>query len=165
MLSLVAYRQFTLLITTIHFFIGFFTNYNDIVDNLVSSPSTCLCSTIVDGILSKLDTNSLYFLTILASPTQKLKCYIQYEPGIAFYIILQGTFVLNDNLWATPYFLIDFTFLITTIIYPIPNSLTSLTLLRSSLYLRLLLETNILNSSMCINRSGDMASKQYKASL
>ena len=72
-------------------------------------------------------------------------------------------FVLNTNLWSILYFLLEFTCLLTIKRSHVSNSLMILPLKRRSLCLRLLSYTSMLNNSLCINISGDAASKWYKA--
>ena len=133
------------------------------VENLVAALSIYLWSTMVDGRFSILDAVSFTFLSGLPRPSQKGERRIQYELGVAVYRTIYDHFVLNNNLWAIPSFMIDFTCLLTITRSPVSNYLTSLPLLHISLCLRLLSDNRLLNYSLCINRSGDAASKWYKA--
>ena len=82
---------------------------------------------------------------------------------MSFSRTLQGPFVLNNKFWATPSFLIDLTFFLATTRSPVSDSLMVFHLLCSSLCLSLLLDTKDLNSFLCLNRSGDVASKLSNA--
>ena len=116
----------------------------------------------MDGIFYILAADSFTFLPGLPRPSQKGKFWSQYELGVAFYRTLYGPFVLNNNLWAIWYFMIDFTCFLTKTRSPVSNYLTSLSLLRNSLRLSLLSDTRTLNKSICLNRSGDASSKWSK---
>ena len=118
----------------------FFTNGTEIVTKLVSDPSTWLWSTMVDGILSILYKYSFTLITGIPRPRtpQKGKHFSQYDPSLSFYRTLYGTFVFNNNFWATPYFLLDFNFFLTNTMSPVSNYLTRLPFLHIYLCLSLL---------------------------
>ena len=103
------------------------------------------------------------FLPGLPRPSQKGKFWRQYELGVYFSRTLCGPFVFNANFWDIPYFLVDFTCLLTTTSSRLSNSLMRLPLLSSSLCLSLLSYTSTSNSSLCLNRCGYAASKLFKA--
>ena len=65
--------------------------------------------------------------------------------------------------WDTSYFLLYLTCYLTNTMYPVESHLVRMPLLFSIMCLRLISQTRILNSSPCLNRSGDEASKWYKA--
>ena len=117
----------------------------------------------VDGIFSIIDADSFTFPMGLPRPSQNGKLWSQYDIGLTFSRNLYGSFVLNTNFWAIPYFPLDFTCLLTTTRSPASNSLKRLPLLRSSLCLSLLLDTRMLNNYMCLNIIGDAASKWSNA--
>ena len=123
------------------------------VENLVSAPYICLWSNMLDGIFSILAAGSFTFLPGLPRISQKGKRWSQYELGVSFSRTLHGPFVLNDN----------FTCFLTTTGSPVSNYLMIFPLLGSSLCLRLLSYTRMLNNSLCLNRSGDASSEWYKA--
>ena len=133
------------------------------VENMVSEPSTCLWSTMMDGIFSILDADYFNFLPGVPRLSQKGKRWRKYELGVALYRNIYGSFVLNNNLWAIPSFLINFTCFLTNTRSPVSNSLTRLTLLCRYLCLVLLSNTRMLNRYICLNISGDKASKWSKA--
>ena len=95
---------------------AFFANGPEMVVNLVSSPSTCFFSCIVDGILYNLSAHSFTFLLGLPWPSQKVKRCNQYEIGVAFSRTMKGPFIFNNKFWPAPYFLLEFTCFLTIII-------------------------------------------------
>ena len=127
-------------------------SYND--ENLVSAPSTCLWSTMVDVISSTLAHGSFIFLPGLPRTSQKFKHWSRYKLCVAFYRTLYGPFVLNTTIWAIPYFPLDFTCFLTTTRSPVWNSLVIFPLLCSSLCLIHLSDARMLHNYLCINRSG-----------
>ena len=62
----------------------------------------------VDGILYILTVDSFTFIHGLPIPSQKPNQCSQYDTGVASYSIFQGPFVLITNLWAIPFFILNF---------------------------------------------------------
>ena len=133
------------------------------MENLVSAPSTWLWIIMVDGISYILAAGSFTFLPGLPRPSPKVNICNQYYLGVSFYWNLYGIFILDINLWDTPYFLIEFTCFLTITISTVSTFLVIFLLLLISLCLSLHLDTNILNIYIFLNRSGDEVSKLFKA--
>ena len=114
------------------------------------------------GIFYILSAGSFTFLPSLPRPSQKVKLWSQYELSVAFYRTLYDPFVLNNNFWDIPYFLLDLNSFLTNTRSPVSNSFVSLPLLRISLCISLISYTRILNNSLCLNISGCEASKWSK---
>ena len=129
---------------------------------MVSTPSTCLWITMVDGIFFILSTYSFTFHPVLTRPSQKFKHCNQYVLGAALFRTWESPFVLNINFWSISSFFIEFTYLFSNIIIPLSNYLLWLPLLCRSLCLAFLSNNRLLNSSLCLNISGDEASNWSK---
>ena len=99
------------------------------------------------------------FLLGLPRPSQKCEHWSQYELGVALSRNLYGPFVLNNNFSAILNFLLDFICFLNNTRSPVSNSLMIFTFFCSSLCLGLLSDTRMLNNYLCLNMSGDAASK------
>ena len=136
----------------------FLINGPSMVANLASAPSLWLWSTTVDDIFSVLASDSFTFLPGLPRPSQKFQCWSQYEIGVSFYRTMYDPFVLNNILWAIPYFLLYFSRFINTTRSLVPNYLMIFPLLYSYIYIILLSDTRMLHDSLCVKRSENVAS-------
>ena len=129
---------------------------------MVSDLSVFLWNNMAYVIFSILASDSFTFIPCLPIPSQKFRHCSQYEFGMAFFSTIYGPFVLNSNFCSTPYFILDLICFLSTKMSPSSIYLMILPLLRRSLILSLISETRMLNISLCINRSGDVASKWSK---
>ena len=105
----------------------------------------------------------LHFIPDLPRPLKKGKLWSQYELGVAFSSTLYGPFVFHNNFWDIASFLIDFACFLTTTRYHVSNYLLILPLLHSYLCISLLSDTSMLNSYLCLNRSGCTLSNWSKS--
>ena len=101
-----------------------FTNGTNMVANLLSAPYTCFCRTMLDGMFFILATDYFTFIPVLSRTSQKGKCQIQYELGVAFYRTLLGPFILNTSFRYILSFLLGFTCFLTSTMSPVSNSLS-----------------------------------------